>query len=49
MLKSFGYYENVIIFNLYGTLIKHCVLQEKILKIYKSKISVIKCNLNFSN
>ena len=47
MLKSFGNYENLI--NLYGTLIKHCVLREKILKIYKSKIYVIKCIFNFSN
>ena len=49
MLKCFGNNENLIIFNLYGTLRKHCVLQEKILKIYKSKTSVIKCSFNFSN
>ena len=46
-LKSFGNYKNLI--KLYDTVIKHCVLWEKILKICKSKISVIKCNFNFSN
>ena len=46
-LKSFGNYKNLI--NLYDTAIKHCVLWEKILKICKSKISVIKRNFNFSN